>query len=183
MTPDIRQALPTETRLISDVLLEAAHWLQAIGQPLWKDTDLRPDRLLADVKAGLYYLACVDGEAAGVFKMQDEDAVFWPDVPPGESIFIHRIAIRRKFAGGQVTTAMVDYAKQTTAAMGKRFLLLDCASRPKLCRTYESQGFLKHSERQVGPYLVTRYQFEIITANNRAPLGDSRVTFPGKKKN
>lgn len=167
MTPDIRQASPIEVGLISNVLLEAAHWLQEIGQPLWKNEELQPDRLMVDVKAGLFYLACVAGEAAGVFKMQDEDALFWPDVPGGESIFIHRVAVRRKFAGGQVTTAMVDYAKQTTAAMGKRFLRLDCASRPKLCRIYESHGFLKQSTRQVGPYVVTRYQFEITIANNR----------------
>ena len=167
MTPDIRQASPMEAGVVSNVLLEAARWLQEIGQPLWKAGELLPDRLMADVKAGLFYLACVDGEAAGVFKMQDEDALFWPDVPVGESIFIHRVAVRRKFAGGQVTMAMVDYAKQTAAVKGKRFLRLDCASRPKLCRIYERQGFLKHSEKQVGPYLVTRYQFEITTANNR----------------
>lgn len=167
MTTDIHLALPMEVGLVSDVLLEAAHWLQAIGQPLWKEGELLPDRLLADVKAGLFYLACVDGEAAGVFKMQDEDALFWPDVPVGESIFIHRVAVRRKFAGGRLTTAMVDYAKQTTAALGKRFLRLDCTARPKLCRVYESHGFLKHSERQVGPYFVIRYQFEITAANDQ----------------
>jgi hypothetical protein len=31
---------------------------------------------------------------------------------------------------------------------------------------YEKRGFVKHSEKQVGPYRVVRYQMEITTANN-----------------
>lgn len=33
---------------------------------------------------------------------------------------------------------------------------------------YEKRGFAKHSEKQVGPYRVVRYQVEITTANNLA---------------
>jgi hypothetical protein len=41
-------------------------------------------------------------------------------------------------------------------------LRLDCeASRPRLRAVYEGFGFRHHSDRQVGPYFVSRYEYAL----------------------
>jgi hypothetical protein len=46
--------------------------------------------------------------------------------------------------------------------LNKHSLRLDCnASHPRLRGVYEDFGFRHHSERQVGAYFVSRYEYEI----------------------
>jgi len=158
----IRQACPDEAEVVSAILTEAAEWLAERGEPLWKAGELAPEAVATDVADGLFHLVWIGDEAAGVFKMQEEDLLFWPDLPHGEAIYLHRIAVRRQHSGSGVLDAIIGFARKATATAGRRFLRLDCeASRPKLCAVYEKRGFVKHSERQVGPYFVARYQLEV----------------------
>ena len=162
MNPLIRQATPKDTEVISDILGEAAHWLAQSGTPMWKGDELSPLRISDDVSKGLFYVAEWDGEIVGTIKFQLEDKLFWPDVPPGESAFVHRLAVRRQFAGGVISSAMLRWAAERARALGRRYLRLDCeASRARLRQVYEKFGFRHHSDRKVGPYFVSRYQFEI----------------------
>lgn len=158
----IRQAGAQETGKISEVLREAARWLEQCGKAMWRDNELLPERILADVQAGLFYFAECQNKTAGVIKFQLEDALFWPDVPPESSAFVHRLAVKREFAGGGVSSAMLLWAAERARSLDRKYLRLDCeASRPKLRAVYEKFGFRHHSDRQVGPYFVSRYELEI----------------------
>lgn len=169
MKPTIRMASIEEVDLVSDILCEAAEWLTAKREPLWCAGELAAEKISGDVASGMFYIAWVGNDAAGVFKFQTEDKLVWPDVPAGESCFIHRLAVRRNHAGKGISSAMIAHAKAATEAMGRRFLRLDTdANRPKLRAVYEKQGFMIHSNRQVGPYFVARYEIEVGTAS-RAP--------------
>ena len=162
MNPNIQQATLANLNVTSKILTEAAIWLKEKGEPLWTTNELKPDKIKEDVTQGLFYIAYLDEKAAGVFKFQLEDKLFWSDVPNDESAFIHRIAVRRKFAGGAISSAMIEYAKKKTIKLGRRFLRLDCdASRPKLCAVYEKQGFTKYSNQQVGAFYIARYQIDL----------------------
>lgn len=162
MRPSIRLAKPGDTETVADILSEAARWLEQTGRLMWRDEELVPARIAADVAAGLFIIAECDGEAAGVVKFQLEDELFWPDVPRGESAFVHRLAVRRKFAGGTVSSALLNWAVERARSAGKTWLRLDCeASRAKLRAVYERFGFVHHSNRQVGPYFVSRYEFRL----------------------
>lgn len=167
----VRQAAPTEAATVSAVLHEATRWLTERGEPLWCDDELDAEQIDADVAAGLFFVAKCAGEIAGVMKFQLEDPLFWPDQPPGEACFVHRLAVRRKFAGGAVSSALLTWAAQQTRRLGRRYLRLDTdAARPKLRAVYERFGFTHHSNRQVGPYFVARYELgvtaSVIDANS-----------------
>jgi GNAT superfamily N-acetyltransferase len=158
----IRQAQSADLEAVHGTLHEAASWLTQRGETLWRDDEIAPERIADDVKNGLFFIAERDGEVAGVVKFQLEDPLFWPDLPNGEAAFVHRLAVRRAFAGGGISTALLNWAAQRTKNLGRRFLRLDTeASRPKLRAVYEKFGFRHHSDRHVGPYFVARYELEI----------------------
>jgi GNAT superfamily N-acetyltransferase/catechol 2,3-dioxygenase-like lactoylglutathione lyase family enzyme len=158
----IRQAEVGETGVVSRVLTGAAEWLRERGTPMWKADELNPERVAGDVAAGLFFVAEVGGEIAGTVKFQLEDLLFWPDQPTGEAAYVHRLAIRREFAGGQVSAALMNWAAKRARSLGRRYVRLDCeASRQRLRAVYERLGFRHHSDRQVGPYFVSRYELPL----------------------
>ena len=162
MRPSIRQAMPQDAEDVSSILREAAQWLEQSGMAMWRDDELLPARIVADVDARLFFVAEWEGVAAGVVKFQLEDSLFWPDVPQGQSAFVHRLAVRRQFAGGGISSALLRWAVGRTRSLGRDYLRLDCeASRPRLRAVYERFGFRHHSDRQVGPYFVSRYEYDV----------------------
>lgn len=162
MTPIIRQATPQDTAQVAEILGQAAQWLRQRGMPMWRDDEFVPSRIKAEVEGGLFFIAEQNGLAAGVVKFQLEDQQFWPDLPAGEAAYVHRLAVRRAFAGGGISSALLSWAVERTRALSRSYLRLDCeASRPKLRAIYEKFGFVHHSDRQVGPYFVARYQLKV----------------------
>ncbi|HXB01499.1 MAG TPA: GNAT family N-acetyltransferase [Opitutaceae bacterium] len=162
MSLPVRQAMPQDTKVVSDILREATRWLEQAGMPMWQDGELSSSRITTDVDAGLFFVAESDGEVAGTMKFQLQDLLFWPDVPQEQSAFIHRLAVKRRFAGGHVSSALLQWAVLRTRSLGRSFLRLDCeASRPRLRAVYERFGFRHHSNKQVEPYFVSRYEYDV----------------------
>lgn len=158
----IRQATGHDSGTVAEILSEAARWLDQRGMPMWRADELLPSHVAADVDAGLFFIAECDGAAAGVMKFQLADKLFWPDVPQTESAFVHRLAVRRRFAGGGVSSDLLNWAVVRARSLGRSYLRLDCeASRAKLRAVYERFGFVHHSDRQVGPYYVSRYEYRV----------------------
>jgi len=165
MTPVIRQAGRSDVPLVTDILKEAAAWLRQSGKPMWRDEEITEEGITGNI--GLYFLAEVDGEPAGTVRFQVEDRLFWPDVPEGESAFIHRLAVRRRFAGTGLSTGMLSWAVDRAGLLGKKYLRLDCdLMRPGLRAIYENFGFTHHSDRAIGPYLLARYEYKTRTGGS-----------------
>lgn len=147
---------------MSDVLKEAARWLEQSGMPLWQERELEPVSIAADVANGLFFIAQDSSDAAGVVRFQLEDLVVWPDATEGEAAYIHRLAIRRRYARSGLSKEILRWASERTRYFGRRYLRLDCAaSRPRLRSVYESFGFRHYDDRQVGPYFVSRYKLDV----------------------
>ena len=162
MTVTIRHAVPADAALIEDMLLEAARWVDALGVVMWDEGELRREEIDADVAAGMYRIAEVDGEAAGAIRFQLEDRLFWPDLDGDDSAFVHRLLVRRAFKGQGISTALLAWAVDHARASGRRWLRLDCdAERTKLRQLYEAFGFRFHSYRQVTSYYVARYELSV----------------------
>ena len=158
--------------LKSEILGESARWLEEQGMPMWRQDELQPNRIVADVDSGQFFLAECDGVPAGAIRFQLEDRLFWPDVPQDDSEYLHRLAVKRRFAGGEVSSALLLWAIARTHTLGRRYLRLDCeASRARLRAVYERVGFRFHSNKQVGPYFVARYEYDVteISLGARKP--------------
>ena len=153
-----------ETNVVSEILNEAAGWLERRGIALWPRDEISALRIASAVSDGQFFLAESSGEVAGTIKFQLEDPEIWPDVPQAESAYIHRLAVRRCYAGQGLSTAILRWAIERTALVPRRYLRMDChAGRPRLRAIYEEVGFQFHSERQIGPHLVARYEYDVTT--------------------
>jgi ribosomal protein S18 acetylase RimI-like enzyme len=162
MTIAIRQASVTDTTIVSNILLEAAAWLEERAMPMWRDDELSAERIATEIADGLYFVAEIENEVAGTVRYQLSDSIFWPDTPGDDAAYVHRLAVRRRYAGGEISTALLRWAVERTASLGRRFVRLDCeAERAPLRDFYERFGFNYHSERQVGPYYVARYEYAV----------------------
>ena len=161
----IRQATPADVGAVAGILGEAARWLEQEGMAMWRADELEPALISGDVSAGLFFLGEQAGDPAGVMKFQLDDPVFWPDVPREDSAFVHRLAVRRRYAGTGVSGGLLRWAVARAGVLGRRYLRLDCeASRPRLRAFYQSLGFRYHSDRQAGPYFVSRFEYDVADA-------------------
>jgi GNAT superfamily N-acetyltransferase len=156
--PTIRRATPADLPAAADILAEAARWLVSINQPLWTAEHIAPEKLLPYIHAGELHLALLDSHPVGTMLLQWQDPTYWPHVPPGESAFVHRLAVRRSVAGQGISRALLAHAEAAARAANKRYLRLDCAPRPKLCQVYESAGFTPKGERDMGAYRTVLYE-------------------------
>jgi GNAT superfamily N-acetyltransferase len=142
------------------MLREAAQWVDALGVVMWEDGELERSSLDREIAAGLFAVAERGNEMAGAVRFQLDDELFWPDLPAGQSAFVHRLVVRRTFKGQGVSHALLSWAVERARRLGRQALRLDCdADRQKLRRVYEACGFRLHSYRQVGPYYVSRYEY------------------------
>jgi GNAT superfamily N-acetyltransferase len=163
MTVTIQQAQPSDAAIVEAMLVEAAQWVDAMGEVMWDTGELAPERIAAETAAGQFHLALADGEPAGVIRFQLEDTLFWPDLPADHtSAFVHRLVVTRRFKGQGISKALLRWAMDHARALGRSHLRLDCdKTRPKLMALYEGLGFQFHSFRQVGPYDVARYEYSL----------------------
>ena len=145
------------------ILTGAAEWVEQLdGTTMWVEHELAEDRIAAEVDAGLFYVAECDGDMVGALKFQLDDQLFWPDLATDDSAFIHRLAVRRTYAGQGVSAALLRWAVDHARSLGRQYLRLDCdAERARLRDLYERFGFRFHSFRQVGSYYVARYELDL----------------------
>ena len=162
MRSSIRQARREDAAAVERLLVEAARWVDALGAVMWEEGELESAAIAAEVAAGQFYVAEIDGNIAGAIRYQEEDALFWPDLAPGESAFVHRLVVARAFKGTGVSKALLTWAIEHARSRGKKALRLDCdANRAKLRALYERCGFRLHSYRQVQSYYVSRYEYPL----------------------
>jgi GNAT superfamily N-acetyltransferase len=165
----VRQATDADAAAVASVLFEAAAWLRERGMPLWLESEILPEEIGRHVREGLYFLAECGGEPAGVLRFQLSDPEVWPEVVQADSAFVHRFAVRRRFAGGGVSSSLLSWAARRASDLGRSYLRLDCeAGRPRLRAVYEGFGFRHHSDRQVGPFFLARYELAVRAGAKRS---------------
>jgi GNAT superfamily N-acetyltransferase len=145
---------------VSRLLTDAAIWLQQANQPLWPVEEVTVDVLRRDTSS--YYLCYVEDVPAGTLRFQLEDPDFWPEINGGSSTFIHKVAVDRRFAGQGISTALLQWALDTTRSLGRQYLRVDFdPSREALKNLYEGFGFEFHSPKDMGSFFVHRYVYTL----------------------
>jgi len=159
MPMNIQEARLCDAPMIASVLQEAAEWLAGDGRALWSAAEVGHERVLRDASKGLFHVARQGDDLAGVMKFELEDAYFWPEVLPGISAFVHKLAIRRAWAKKGVSTELLSYARTRAQELGRSHLRLDCvADRQGLRNLYEGFGFALHSVVEIGGSSFARYE-------------------------
>lgn len=95
---------------------------------MWTSEQVSVIQLLSEYAPDEMFLRYLDGIPVATMILQEEDDVFWPSAPKGESLFFHKLSVRRQFAGTGLAAEMVHWAKQEAKRRGKNFLRLDCAA-------------------------------------------------------
>lgn len=158
----VEPAHPSDVAAIASVLSEAETWLARSGKSLWSASEISPERVQRDVDAGLFHVARDGALLAGVMKFELEDARFWPEIPPGTSAFVHKLAVRRAWAQQGVSLALLSCARTLARRAGCTHLRLDCvADRQGLRTLYEGFGFTLHSVVQKGSVMFARYEMPV----------------------
>ncbi|HSG66348.1 MAG TPA: GNAT family N-acetyltransferase [Gammaproteobacteria bacterium] len=170
MDVEIEQATLEQLAIVAAILQEAAAWAERAHERLWVEAELAPDAIRREVEQGQFFLARSGRDPVGTLRYQIEDRLFWPDARGDDAAYVHRLAVRRCYAGRGVAAAMLRWAAARARAEGRRYLRLDTdITRPGLRALYEGCGFVPHSERQVGPYRVMRYQLELGGGTDERP--------------
>jgi GNAT superfamily N-acetyltransferase len=155
---NVRPATGDDLPHIIAILREAAQWLIDRKQGLWTLEMFTTDKLHSSLIAGDWHIAWVGSDPAAVVSLTFEDKFFWPEIPPDDSIFLHKLAVARKYAARGLPAAIFDYAENLARQKNLRHLRLDCATRPKLCRVYESAGFSRVDEKNMRSFTVVRFK-------------------------
>jgi GNAT superfamily N-acetyltransferase len=145
----------------ADVLIRAtAEWLIRRGEPLWGPNETSLEELERVARIGELVIGRVAHELATCMFLHDEDRLFWPHVAAGEALYIHRLAVARKFAGRGYAHGMLDWAAHEARTQGRSFLRLDCEPRAKLLALYQSAGYRRIDSEpiQVREHFVVRHE-------------------------
>ncbi len=144
-----------------DIMREAASWLIDTGKAMWRLDDVTEAKILDGISPDNIYVGWINEDSAAAMVLLWRDPVFWPQVSD-DSGFLHRLSIRRRFAGTGIAREMVEWAKQEAGRRGKTYLSLECeASRLRLCAFYEEMGFQRVDRRRVGPLDLAFYQVKL----------------------
>ena len=157
-----------EIPIIEDILLDSVRWLDSVGQPLWREEQVKWMRLSKDFAASDFCIALLDGKPAACMAVVDYDPEFWPDIEKGQSLFIHKLAVKRFAAGMGISDTLISYAKQMCMERGISFLRLDChALIPKQRAVYERNGFICADVKILyGKYHTAFYECEVHETNH-----------------
>lgn len=148
--PDLEKSAELEIRagevdLAVEVMQEVARWCIESGNPMWSLEELTREKLLRHPPAeDSFLVAWSGGTPAASMILQWHDPQFWPSVKENESGFIHKLCVRRGFAGKGLSTKMVEHAVRECSRRGIGYLRLDTdVTKPKLCGLYERMGFVR----------------------------------------
>jgi GNAT superfamily N-acetyltransferase len=168
----LRAATPSDTAIVAAILTAAADRLNQRGQALWSAREVSEAGIGEHVRGGRYHVLFDGAQAVGVFRLEFEDALFWPEIAPGTSAFVHKVAVAPEHQGRGLAHELLRHACALTRAHGLPFLRLDCmGGRPRLRSVYEAFGFRRHSDKLLGSTLFHRFELDVAAQHpSRNPV-------------
>lgn len=108
------------------VMREVAAWGREQGYRVWPDEWLTREELVTpDAREEDFCIGTVAGETACAFILQWRDTEYWPDAPQMEAAYLHKLCVRRRFAGKGMTKQVVEAVREECRRRGVRYIRLD----------------------------------------------------------
>lgn len=124
------------------VMREAAIWARSAGLKVWKDEALTRENLLKYAGEEEFCVGQVSGKNACCMILQWEDKLFWPKAEKNEAGYVHKLCVRREYAGQGLPAKMMEFAIVECKKRNINYLRLDTGwNKVKLCNLYKSLGF------------------------------------------
>lgn len=138
----IKKATEDDIPIFTDLYKQAVEWLDSIGMSMWSIQNVSWENLSRFYKIDEVYIGYVNNTPACCMILPSFDPSYWDDVPPQDSLFVHKVTVSREFAGTGLTQKMLQFAVEKTREVGYKTLRIDArVLRPKLRKIYEDFGF------------------------------------------
>ena len=121
---NVRLAQTEDLPVVADMLDEATVYVRTKGSDQWR-VPFPQDELRERVARNEVYVVDVDGEPAATFTLLLDDRFFWGERPP-DAVYLHKLAVRRAFAGRKLGERIVDWVVAEAARRGRDCVRLDC---------------------------------------------------------
>ncbi len=153
---------PAPLDLIVPVLRASSLDREARRQPMWTPESLSAEALAEQYPDGQAYAGRLEGEVVAAMILLPTDPHFWPGDPPGEALYLHKLAVHPQWQGRGLARQMLDGAVRLTQHRGRPWLRLDTAAeRPALRALYEDYGFRLMREGQMQGWPAAWYELNV----------------------
>ncbi|MEO8880111.1 MAG: GNAT family N-acetyltransferase [Gemmatimonadaceae bacterium] len=142
------QATPADLDAIRSAYAHGRVLQRETGSPLWPE--FADAAILAEINSGALHRVN-DGDAlVGVFSAVYEDKPIWAELERGAHIYLHRIARAASYSGRGLIDAVIAWALERAAALGREGLRMDTwASNHALIAYYGKRGFALLGTRRI----------------------------------
>jgi len=153
----VRQADECDISIIEEILLDAVNWMSKNGLPnQWNESNVKWANLSKSYKINNFYISYQNGLPAACMALTEYDPTYWPDIPKSQSLYLHKVAVKRTFAGKGCSKDLIDFAKKLALSYGIEAIRLNCNQhRNKLRALYENEGFICVEEKTLFEKLDT----------------------------
>lgn len=156
----IRKATSRDVADIEEILKDVVLWMHENGiENLWNEDNIKWKQLSMTYEIGDFYIAFHKDVPVACMAVTDYDSNYWSEIPKGESLYIHKLAVKRIYAGMGISKKLIDFSKNLARKRNIETIRLDCNKlRAKLCKLYEKNEFRYEKEKVVAKnYWVALY--------------------------
>lgn len=150
-----------DAAVAAGILREVSEWLVAQGRKLWDPEEISDADIARHAQAGELIIGREGHEAVACMYLQLVDDLFWPQADA--ALYVHRLAVKRAFAGQGRAREMLDWAVVEARRMKRPFVRLDTELRSSLLGLYEGAGFVRVDANPIviGVHEVVRFQRKV----------------------
>lgn len=140
----VKQANECDIPIIEEILMDAVNWMSINGlQNQWNESNVKWSNLSKYFKISDFYISYQNGLPTACIALTDYDPTYWPNMPKGKSLYLHKVAVKRMFAGKGFSKELIDFAKNLAISNNINAIRLNCNQhRNKLRAVYENEGFI-----------------------------------------
>ena len=151
------QAKVGDTENVLSLLVEMAEWFKDNGSTQWNGLlqGIDSHRTEEAIQRGDVFVCKMEAEIAGMVMLLQKPSVWdqnlWglQEEQPNTAIYLHRLAIRRKYAKHQLGAEILNWCKQSIHFEEKDKIRLDClANNEFLNAYYRRKGYTYVGEKE-----------------------------------